>query len=353
MGISERIVDTLRGRILSGEWGEGGRLPSESELAKSFATSPCTVKKSLLALKREGLVHSRQGKGYFAQAAQARKWTVGVVVYELGQLGNPVMVQYMAGIKERLLAFKSNMIIYALNDAAPKPGAAAGAYKWNGILDPQALDGAIVLAQQADDRGLLELARHLPVAMTNRSPLTDRMVGVSADFAGGAFKAVSYLAEMGHRSIALLAVNPLYAIGNQQRTGARMAALEKDGLEIINLMAAAHSEAAGYAAAKEMLASKPRPTAIVAGSGELTIGAYKAIREAGLGVPTDLSVIDWSDTLSYSDIPITLTTVRMQFQKAGALCVDQLMELVEGKPVGGTELFLETELVMRESTRRI
>jgi GntR family transcriptional regulator len=68
-----RIADSLRQRLLSGQWQPGERLPAERELCRQFAASQITVRRALQILELERLVERRQGSGTFANAAAARK----------------------------------------------------------------------------------------------------------------------------------------------------------------------------------------------------------------------------------------------------------------------------------------
>ena len=59
------LADALRARIAAGEVGPDGALPSEAELARMFSASRVTVRRALDALRREGLVSSRRGAGWW------------------------------------------------------------------------------------------------------------------------------------------------------------------------------------------------------------------------------------------------------------------------------------------------
>jgi len=60
-----RVFEALRERVLGGEFGADGRLPSETELARSFGVSRVTVREALRLLQTEGLVVARHGLGHY------------------------------------------------------------------------------------------------------------------------------------------------------------------------------------------------------------------------------------------------------------------------------------------------
>ena len=69
----QRIADSLRRRLLAGQWGSGQRLPTERQLCRQFAASQITVRRALQILEQENLVVRRQGSGTFANSATHRK----------------------------------------------------------------------------------------------------------------------------------------------------------------------------------------------------------------------------------------------------------------------------------------
>jgi len=107
-----------------------------------------------------------------------------------------------------------------------------------------------------------------------------------------------------------------------------------------------NSRAAGARAARALLALKPRPTALLAMSDELALGALDAARELELDVPAELSVV------GYDDIPAAaaagLTTVRQPLVEKGRTAGRMLLEALDG----GTpaDVALPTDLVVRGST---
>ena len=82
----EVIRQTLADGILSGQYPPGHRLPSESELVKTFAASRPTVNRALRELQLAGLIERRAGSGSYVRAdAAARGYTFGLLIPELGR----------------------------------------------------------------------------------------------------------------------------------------------------------------------------------------------------------------------------------------------------------------------------
>lgn len=106
----------------------------------------------------------------------------------------------------------------------------------------------------------------------------------------------------------------------------------------------------GYQAMQEILEHRPRPTGVFAANDRTAIGALRAIYEAGLRVPEDISVVGLDDIeLAAYQIP-PLTTVRQSFADLATQAVHLLLEILKGRQPEQTQFRLEPELVVRRST---
>ncbi|MFE6993631.1 substrate-binding domain-containing protein, partial [Streptomyces pharetrae] len=93
-------------------------------------------------------------------------------------------------------------------------------------------------------------------------------------------------------------------------------------------------------------------TGIICGSDLMALGVIRAVRERGLSVPEDVSVIGFDDSplIAFTDPP--LTTVRQPVHAMATAAVGALLEEVGGTPVQRTEFVFQPELVVRASTAR-
>ena len=108
----------------------------------------------------------------------------------------------------------------------------------------------------------------------------------------------------------------------------------------------------GYQAMRVLLQAQPRPTAIFAGNDRMAIGAMRAIIEAGLRIPDDISVvgIDDIELSSYQIIP--LTTVRQSLVDVATIGIKILLDILAGQEPEQSKVVCEPKLVVRSSTGR-
>jgi LacI family transcriptional regulator len=106
----------------------------------------------------------------------------------------------------------------------------------------------------------------------------------------------------------------------------------------------------GFKGAAELLALAQPPTAIFASSDQMALGGYEAVRQRGLRVPDDLSIIGFDDLpeVRWSSPP--LTTVRQPLSDMGALAARTLLRLAGGERIESLRFELPTQLVVRDST---
>lgn len=172
----------------------------------------------------------------------------------------------------------------------------------------------------------------------------------------GAYKAVDYLINLGHRRIGYIA-GPRNLSAVQDRLTGYRKALEnhnlrcEDGLikELSNL-----KKEGGYQVMKEFLEMDNPPTAIFAINDMVAIGALKAIREAKLKVPENISLVGFDDIELASFLEVPLTTVSQQQYRIGNLATRILIDRIEKKGEKKPQkIVLEPKLIVRESCRAL
>lgn len=200
------------------------------------------------------------------------------------------------------------------------------------------LDGAFVDALAA---------RRVPFVLTSRK-VGDHLSATCDDALGGALVA-EHLLRLGHERVAVLAGEPFASTGRDRTAGCR-ARLAEAGLAVPPawVVHSSFDAAGGLAAAEQVLASRPRPTAIFAVNDFAAIGAIGALREHGLRAGEDVAVVGFNDTPLARHLPVPLTSVRSPMKEMGSQSVLLLHRLLAGEDV--TSVLLAPELVVRASS---
>jgi DNA-binding LacI/PurR family transcriptional regulator len=224
-----------------------------------------------------------------------------------------------------------------------------------------AVDGFIVYsAVRNDPRVEAALARGLPVVTVDQPrDLPTPFVGI--DDRAAARGAARHLRGLGHERVAVLAfVTALDGEGKlamdislERLAGYRegLGSVWDDGA--VRTCRPNATEPARRAT-RELLGSRRPPTAILAMSDVLAIGALQAAAELGVQVPDRLSVVGFDDSPAAALATPPLTTIAQPHEEKGRLAAQWLLEAIEGDGEGAPprRVILPTELVVRESTGR-
>lgn len=165
--------------------------------------------------------------------------------------------------------------------------------------------------------------------------------------------AVQHLLDRGHRAIAII-MGPASIGTAQDRLSGYVDALKENGLNIREdlIRAGSFLWEHGWSATKALLALEARPSAIIAGNGVLAEGSIWAVREAGLSVPEDMSILAFDDPLWMRMVVPQITTVRQPIDIMARMAANFLLERLAGscRGVAAREVICRGELLVRGST---
>jgi DNA-binding LacI/PurR family transcriptional regulator len=217
------------------------------------------------------------------------------------------------------------------------------------------VDAVLVLSLNPTDEEVAALARlERPVAVVGAT--VKGWASVRIDDVATARIAMRHLIDLGHRRIGYVGGSleeQLDFAAPLDRLNGYRAAMAEAGLhadpswEVIGDF----TVRGGLAATRLLLEADPRPTAVFAASDEMAVGAVHAVREAGLRVPEDVSVIgiDDHDMAEFFD----LTTVAQPVHEQGRLAATLLLEALDDdldRPAHPTAITVPTRLIVRHTT---
>ena len=222
------------------------------------------------------------------------------------------------------------------------------------MVESGRVDGFILPNTDLNDQRIRYLLdEDFPFIAFGRSNLEWDFPWVDVDGTDGVQQAVAHLLEMGHRRIACLAW-PEASLTGQYRldgyqAGMASAALPVDPAWIIRIPNDYHH---AYQATQTWLDLPPdrRPTAVVALTDLIAIGAINAATDAGMMVGRDLAVIGFDDAPITGYLRPSLTSLRQPIAEVGERAVSMLIDLVNGKTPSPAQVLLKPRLIVRDST---
>ena len=171
---------------------------------------------------------------------------------------------------------------------------------------------------------------------------------VSYDNEGGAYAMTAHLLSAGHRRIAYLGRAIGLSTTDERIAGFRAAHADHGvALDESLIVPGEFSRESGYELTRRLLAERSDVTAVFAATDMVAIGVYKALREAGISIPDDMSVVGFDDIPFAADLAPGLTTVRVPHEQLGREAVR--LGLKEGAP---SRIVLGTHIVVRASVAR-
>lgn len=209
------------------------------------------------------------------------------------------------------------------------------------------VDGILVVSSSRSP-DIIELLDQsgLPAVFVDRSPVGTPHSAIEVDNRAGGREAMAHLLEHGHRDITVL-VGPS-AESDERMAGALEAVAGLDDVAVSQRSVVRFSRAAAYAAAREILASDDRPSAIFTVADELAIGVLRAAADAGLHVPEDLAVVSFDGIPEAAFTSPGLSTIGQPFARIARESVGLLLAMVDSA-VPPQRIVLPVALIRRGS----
>ena len=322
------------------------------EIAKAAGVSHSTVSRALRhspqvsaatgerirRLAQEmGYVPSAIGRGLATQSTR----TVGLVVTTIA---DPFVAEVVRGVEEEAMKRGYGLFLCQSGAQPQREIAAVRALHENRVA------GVIVTSSRVGERYLPLLERmQVPVVLINNEHAGPYIGFVAIDDVGGGRLATEYPLGLGHRHIAYISGWP-EARSSRDRLQGYGEALHSRGLAINpNLVAAGTGRMeGGYGAMQELLRLRPRPSAVFCYNDMTAVGALKALHEAGVRVPEQVSVIGFDDIALAAYTTPPLTTIAQPTYKMGQQAMCMLLDVL-AKRGQLQNVMLQGKVVVRES----
>jgi len=316
---------------------------SKATVSRVLNNSPKVTEKT-----REKVMKAIKESGYYPSATARRLTTnkaetIGLIIPtpQDTTFGNPFYTEILRGFTHQAKIESYDLLLF-INEYQ---------FNYSRLFHDRRVDGLLLVGIKRNDKGITQLSKNkFPYVLTGKIDYKEANY-VDADNKGGAYQAVSYLANLGHKKIAYLGGSFEFTF-NQERFEGYLKAFKEHNLKYGKelTMESINTQESGYEAMHKLLESSSIPTAVFVANDLDAIGAMKAIREKGLRIPKDIAVIGFDDIQLASYIEPPLTTVRQPIYEMGITAISLLVQLIEGKKKEPLKVELPTQLIIRESS---
>jgi DNA-binding LacI/PurR family transcriptional regulator len=213
-------------------------------------------------------------------------------------------------------------------------------------LARQSVEAIVMIATQEEALAVVHSTNAgLPLIVVE-GDLSGQGLSVGVDQIDGARQATRHLIDRGHRAIDHVAGPMTYTEAKGRRTGYE-AAMREAGLVPGELWEGDWSPASGYRIGRE-LTRRGSTTAVFVANDQMAIGVMHAFAEAGVRVPSDISIVGFDDIPEAGYLNPALTTVRQDFQAIGRKAIELVTATLDGSTANVP--LLPPELIVRDST---
>jgi GntR family transcriptional regulator of arabinose operon len=372
----EKIFEELRDQIKQQHYQVGQRVPSEKELGEQYNVSRITSKKSLELLAIEGLIVRQPGRGSFVADPQeanlsqtkhgqsngsynkrkiGNKLLIGLVITDFGDSYGTELIYGMetaSRAQDCYLVLRRSLGIPANEEEAIK-----------GLLE-LGVDGLIIFPAQGEffNAEILKLViGQFPIVLIDRHLKGIAASSISTDNVQAAKTGTNYLFELGHKHIAFLSPPPIDTTAIEERIDGFIAAHAEKGIvvdrdlwleDITSTLPTAYIEEKKQKDINKIqahLQANPQITALFASEYNLALLAKEAVKQLGMEVPRDYSIICFDSPDLKSNGKYAFTHMKQDQEQMGRLAIENVINLKAGQQVSN-KILLDAALIIGHST---
>ncbi len=259
---------------------------------------------------------------------------------------NEYYTSVIHGVEEVAQSKGYTTIVYASNSEEEKE---AGLFSGGPLA--KMIDGAIVVPASSDFMVYRQFGK--PLVLVDRYIVGSGLPGVVIDNFGGSYQLMKLLVENGHRKIAAIMGDMTFNIGQERYLGYEQA-LKENGIKINNeyVYYGDWYRNTGYDGMRKLLSLPDPPTAVYATNNLLCIGCIEALKDAGMTVGKDISLVGFDDHILAEFVDDGVTVVTRPMVDMGIVAAEKLFRAFQGKNIE-EKIVLDIAIKKRGSIRRI
>lgn len=344
-----------------------GRRRTLQDVADSLGLSANTISRALsgkpgVSERTRTLIRAEAQRIGYVPNPHARSLVLGsrmMIGLVITNVSNPFYAELISEIELHATAAGYTVVLLLSDESSNRERTAADTVVSSG------LDGVIVVPVQGEHDPWEQVQRlGIPLVVVNRALEELDAPFVSTDNHAGAYAATNHVIEQGATSVILLEEDLPISTIDHRIAGFRDAmthhGIDIHGHSVVRVPTRRTDRAAlpwqandAYRIAGDLLDRGHLPGAFVVGNDYFALGLYRALRERKIGVPDDTLIAGFGDYPFSEFLDPSLSTVRLPARKVGKVAAEILLhQLGSSEPVPEQTVFVEPELVIRDSTRR-
>lgn len=332
-------------------------MPTVLDVAKLAGVAPITVSR---VINRSGYYSEETQKKVEAAAAElgyvqnsvarslrsSRTNTIALIVSDIT---NPFFTSLARGVEDTASDAGYNVFFCNTDELTEEEE------KYTQVLLQKQVDGFLLVPAHSSPRSIQAIQKHnIPLVIIDRWIPGINVDTVRCDSEGGSYQLIRLLLSLGHRSIAMIS-GPKDVSTSIDRVNGYRKALEEASLpfEETHVQYGEYNQSTGYELTKQILVMDPRPTAIFGANNFIAIGIMKALLDAGIKIPDEISVVGFDDLPEPLVVSPFLTVASQPSYEMGCRATHLLLERLKNKDKSEQQqIILPTEMIVRRSTAK-
>jgi LacI family transcriptional regulator len=293
------------------------------------------------AVRATGYEPSRIARSLRTQRSNI--WSVIV-----SDIRNPFFTELISGLEEIAFTRENSVILCHAGDDLNREAT------YIRLAAAENVAGVVISPASSSETDVSVLSsRGIPVVTVDRRIDDAALDHVLVDNVAGARAATEHLLAGGCRELACIA-GPLHTTTAGERyRGYRQTLIDaRRRSQSKRVEIGDFHEEGGYAAVQRLLGQRNRPDGLFVGNNLMTLGALRAIEDAGLAIPADIAVVGFDDPPWAPLLRPALTTVAQPSYQIGQEAARLLLDRIDGYTAAEREVMLTPSLIVRDSTRR-
>ena len=274
-----------------------------------------------------------------------RSFNIGLIFTTISEVtASRFFYETISGVNS-VIKEKYNLVVRGIDD-----------YKDFTYVNKKRFDGIILMSQSNSDNSFIYylLEKKIPLVVLNRDIDEKSIFNILSSDKKGVYEAVTYMIQNGHKDIAIIEGAKGFNSTKERKDGFLDALIEnKLPIKSEYIVEGNYTIESGYNSMKKLLCLNKIPSAVFCSNDDMAVGAIKATFEAGLNVPLDVSIMGFDGIQLGGYLTPALTTVRRPIIEISRKGADKLMKVIDNNSIKAEKIYINTELVLRESVIKL